>query len=224
MKTEAVSPEAIAAAIRSAANSFKEPISEGCALAIAWHLLNGSTGAVGEVWRPIPDHAGYEASSMGRIRSVTRLESDGRGGQRIRYGKILTEHPARPPRLPYLRVGMQVGGRLVTRSVGRLVCLAFHGRPADGLHAAHLDNDCQNNRPENLAWVSPAENLSHQLIFGTRPLGSQKKLAKLNEDLVRKIRSMARPDFRARKIALALGLGTGAVHGVLVGKTWKHVQ
>lgn len=96
-----------------------------------------------EVWKAIPGHRGYQASSLGRVRSVPRTLRDGRTAG----GVVLTPTPDRDG---YLRV--QLGRRKVGVHVA--VQLAFAGPP----EVRHLDGDHENNRPENLAWGSRVEN------------------------------------------------------------------
>jgi hypothetical protein len=96
-----------------------------------------------ERWKRIPGHPGYEASSLGRVRSVDRTLSDGReaGGMVL----ALTEDKD-----GYLRV--KLGRRLV--GVHTLVALAFHGPP----EVRHVNDDPKDNRPEGLVWGSRKEN------------------------------------------------------------------
>lgn len=96
-----------------------------------------------ERWRPIPGHKGYEASSLGRVRSVPRTLRDGRKAG----GVVLAQQRDRGG---YLTVKLR--GRRVRVNVA--VQLAFAG-PAE---VRHLDGDQENNRPENLAWGSRVEN------------------------------------------------------------------
>jgi hypothetical protein len=92
-----------------------------------------------ERWRPIPGHKGYEASSLGRVRSTERTLRDGRTAG----GVILAQQEDRDG---YRKV--KLGGRTVP--VHTAVLLAFQGRP----EGRHLDGNRTNNAPENLAWGS----------------------------------------------------------------------
>jgi hypothetical protein len=96
-----------------------------------------------ERWRPIPGHKGYEASSLGRVRSVPRTLRDGRAAG----GVVLAQQEDRDG---YLTVKIR-GKRC---RVNILVQRAFAGEP----QVRHLDGDRENNRPENLAWGSGVEN------------------------------------------------------------------
>jgi hypothetical protein len=112
---------------------------------------------VAEEWKPIPTFDGYEASSLGRIRSVDRHLPDGR----FRRGSIL-----KPFQLPngYLQVNL---GANVRGYVHRFVCMAWHGEPFAKAEAAHFDGCKLNNSAENLRWATSAENEQDKRRHGT---------------------------------------------------------
>lgn len=106
-----------------------------------------------EFWRPVRRHPGYEASSLGRVRSVPRTLRDGRqhGGQ------ILA---AAPDKDGYLRV--KLGRKPVPVHVA--VLLAFAGPP----EGRHLNGDHLDNTPGNLAWGSHLDNERDKSWDGNR--------------------------------------------------------
>jgi hypothetical protein len=112
-----------------------------------------------EIWKPIPGYEGiYEASSLGRIRSLNRKEKVKGGCVRFRESKILT--PRRNNlRGGYLELQLCKEGKSRTFKVHRLVMLAFAGEPPEGkTEVDHIDGDRENNRIENLEYVSKKEN------------------------------------------------------------------
>lgn len=112
-----------------------------------------------EEWRPIPGFDGlYEASSLGRVRSVLPHPK----------GRTPALHVLTPAlhRNGYLNVGLRRSGRRVVVGVHRLVCMAFHGLPAAGEEARHLDSDRTNNTAENLAWGTHADNMQDAVAAG----------------------------------------------------------
>lgn len=94
-----------------------------------------------EEWRPVPDHPDYDASSLGRIRSR-------KGG----YPKVMRPH--KHP-LGYMR--LTVDGR--HRSVHQLVAAAWYGPCPEGLEVDHINYERDDNRPENLRYVTREQNL-----------------------------------------------------------------
>lgn len=115
-----------------------------------------------EVWKEIPGYGGvYQASSLGRIRSLPRLSVNGKSLQ----GRILRQSDR--PR-DYRSVNLYPDGRHETRLVHQLVCAAFHGaRPDELPHTRHLDGNPSNNVPENLRWGTGRENSLDSVRHGT---------------------------------------------------------
>lgn len=102
---------------------------------------------------PIPDFDGfYEASNLGRIRSVTRTDPMGR----VRHGKILSLCRKGNG---YMYFTGTVNGRRKNMHVHRAVMSAFCPLSCDKHYEVdHIDCDKQNNRLDNLEWVTPKEN------------------------------------------------------------------
>lgn len=122
-------------------------------------------------YKAIPGFAGaYDVNDRGVVRSLSYM----RAGKLFRRGKPLKlkthVDEGGYVRVSLRRPGMQAnspGGRYKA-GVHRLVALAhINPFPCEDLEVAHLDGDKQNNRVENLAWVSHAENVSMQVIHGT---------------------------------------------------------
>lgn len=98
---------------------------------------------MGETWRKIPGHKGYEASSYANVRSVARTLASGRrvGGKVLKRQLDKDGYPT-----------VKLAGKRVRVSV--IVQLAFAGPP----EVLHLDDDRENCRPSNLRWGSRVEN------------------------------------------------------------------
>lgn len=156
-----------------------------------------------EEWRPVPGFEGqYEVSSLGRVRSWTRVLrlSVATGG--------------------YLNVSLgRAGG---THSVHVLVAAAFLGPKLPGQIVRHLDGTRQNNRVGNLAYGSYRDNSADSLAHGTRPVGELKPNHKL--------KALDLPDIRSRlgkesdsAIARDFGVNAAAIRHIRVGRSWRHV-
>lgn len=169
-----------------------------------------------EVWKPIPIAEGYEASSLGRIRSVTRTISDGR----TFTGRILKPWIAGEG---YLYVDL---GKSLKMGVNRAVAMAFHGMPEDGMEAAHLDGIKANNRQDNLVWATHAENEQHKRLHGTyaRPINfgkpGQKKRgpAPSVHPLAQEIAKRRSDGASLRDLAAAFGMSKSGMACVLKGR------
>lgn len=117
-----------------------------------------------EQWRKIPGYEGaYEASNLGRVRSVDR-EIIGRWGPHLRRGRILREFVDQDG---YLRVAPSLHGKARSVGVHRLVLLAFVGPRPDGYVALHADGNPANNSPSNLSWGTYSDNTFDAVAHGT---------------------------------------------------------
>ena len=117
-----------------------------------------------EEWKDITEFEGYQASNLGRVKSLERI--DARGNKRKE--KIL-----KPQMLNngYYRVALCKNSIVKKYLVHRLVWIAFNGQIPEGYEINHLDEVKSNNRLENLNLVTHKENIN----FGTRTEKCSKK-------------------------------------------------
>ena len=145
--------------------------------------MTDNTNAVAneESWKPIPDIPGYEASTLGRVRSIDReiIYEDGR--KRKYSGQILkqaiNEHG-------YLSVCVRVNKRPTWRKVHRIVAMAHLDSPRDGENIVrHINDEKTDNRVENLAWGTLSDNTQDSLRNGNN-FNSEKTHCKRGHALV----------------------------------------
>jgi hypothetical protein len=114
-----------------------------------------------EQWQPIPQWPGYEASNLGRIRSLDRTATCGRP----LHGRIISQWVLHGKQ--YRMVTLSYDGTYRNALVHRLVLSAFRGLPVAGQQCRHLDGNPTNNHLDNLAWGSGRENTVDQVRHGT---------------------------------------------------------
>ncbi len=120
-----------------------------------------------EEWRQIPDYEGYyEASSLGRIRSVPRLVNTW-NGQRCRNYLIRKTYFTRQG---YLRVGLYLNNIELKYLVHRLIALAFLGECPEGKEVNHIDGVKAHNWVTNLEYVTRSENAKHAFRIGLKKI------------------------------------------------------
>ena len=113
---------------------------------------------VKELWKPLLEYKGIEVSSIGRVRKAANKR---------RKERILTEFPK--DRDGYCRCSVQkLDGTWTSQSVHRLVAKAFIPNIENKQAVNHIDGNRQNNKVENLEWVTPRENVIHSFRFGSR--------------------------------------------------------
>ena len=115
-----------------------------------------------EVWKDIPKYEGvYQASDLGRIRSLDRLVNRGNVVQPIK-GRILKQcnHNG------YLGVSLHKEGRSKSYQVHQLVAMTFLNHKPCGhkIVVDHINNNKQDNNLKNLQLISHRENISKSKI------------------------------------------------------------
>lgn len=110
-----------------------------------------------EEWRPIIGYEGiYEASSLGRLRSLDRRGKDFRKLK----GKILKQSlSGRKGQDYYFVMLVDHDGVAKNKKTHRLVYEAFNGHIFSGKVIDHIDGDRFNNRADNLQCITQRENV-----------------------------------------------------------------
>lgn len=140
-----------------------------------------------ELWAPLPQFEGrYEISTHGRVRILRGHPRD--------VGRIMRQQRDKYGYAHVFLVPPPVVGK-IGRSRRRVfvhvaVAAVFLGPRPKGFHAAHLDGDAMNPCLENIAYVTPAENLRHRIVHGTVPdcRGERSFRAKLSNQQAAEIR------------------------------------
>lgn len=126
-----------------------------------------------ETWKEIPGYEGlYEASDKGNVRSLPRkirsygkLKKVGDLSEKEIYhhnpSKVLSQSESSDG---YMRCILSINGKKKMARVHRLVAKAFVDNENNNPVVNHIDENKKNNTPENLEWVTVAQNNA----YGTR--------------------------------------------------------
>ena len=117
-----------------------------------------------EIWKPYSEFWFLEDSSWGRVRTLDRMVPTSRGnGKRLVRGRILKQCYNKGG---YLYVSFSVNGKVVNRSVHRLIAQTFIPNPDNLPEVNHLDNNPSNNNVSNLEWCTPEYNIEYREKYG----------------------------------------------------------
>lgn len=117
-----------------------------------------------EIWKDIEGYEGtYQVSNLGRVRSLDRYITKPHPKtytptQYFQRGQIVITHPLRNE---YINVMLKKNGKIKNQLVHRLVAKAFVPGYFDGADVNHKDFNRQNNRVNNLEWVTRRDNLKY---------------------------------------------------------------
>lgn len=168
--------------------------------------------------REIAGFPGYRIFEDGRVQSCRPRNGHGPLLDEWRELKSCLDSTGR-----YLIVGLSQGSSVKTRYVHQIVAEAFLGPRPEGCVCRHLNDIKKDNRRENLAWGTPADNLADAIRNRVHSFGSRQGRAKLSEADIPVIRKMIAEGSKPTAIAGLFGVSHAAIYFVAQGKTWSHV-
>ena len=164
-----------------------------------------------EEWRSIPGYPEYEASSLGRIRSLKSGKA-----------RIIKQHSHCKG---YLRAALKnENGKYHCICSHRYIALAFIPNPEGLPEVNHKNGKKADNRPENLEWVTSSYNHLHAY----RVLGKQ-SAAKGNHDSRKarltptEVRIIRTSQLGLSELADYFGVSQSTIFNVRKGRTYKYV-
>lgn len=116
-----------------------------------------------ELWKDIPNYEGlYQASNLGRIKSVAKVTHNDFHGDRVWKERILKPKGCKDFNICGYRVSLWKNGKHKDFLVARLVCTTWHENLIDTkMTVNHKDGNRLNNRIDNLEWLSLGDNIRH---------------------------------------------------------------
>ena len=167
------------------------------------------------IYKDIPNYEGiYQVSNTGIVRRLKHWVAN--SGLQNATGYFVPEMILKQQldTKGYYQVSLSKEGKVKAWSVHRLVMLAFVGELPAGMETRHLNSDKLDNRLENLAYGTKAENMQDAVKVGTLVFSR----SKLTQEDVMAIASDTRSN---REIAKAFCCHVGTVQAIKTRKSFK---
>lgn len=180
-----------------------------------------------EIWKPINGYEqSYEVSNFGNVRSLDREIIINNKVWRLK-GKQLKK---RIESHGYLAVVLFSGSKRNSQKIHRLVANAFIDNPYNKNEVNHINLIKDDNRVENLEWVTRKENMQHASslgkLGGTKGMfvGSKSVRSKVKEEDVIQMRKLKEEGFSSNQIQKMFpNLGARHIRDILNRIYWKHI-
>lgn len=162
-----------------------------------------------EKWRIVPSIPVLEASSLGRVR-------------RIETGRVLLGSESK--KTDYCQIGLSYNSKKIGPLVHRLITEAWLGACPKGMQVNHINGKKNDNRLENLEYMTPSQNKKHAFRIGLESaVGENNGRAKLTEHEVLEIRGLAKSGMDYKNIASLFSISFQHTHSIIHRKFWKHI-
>ncbi len=158
-----------------------------------------------EIWKDIEGYIGlYQVSNLGRVKSKRGVLKS----QKSNVG--------------YLRYALWKGNKSKNFSSHRLVAKAFILNPEGKKEVNHIDGNKNNNKVDNLQWITSSENQRHAFDTGLQVSikGSKHYNTKLTEEDVLDIRASNQ---RQKELAHQYKISRATIGDITYRRTWKHI-
>lgn len=173
-----------------------------------------------EIWKPIPGYEGlYEASCLGRIRSLPRITVSKCNRNVAVKGGIL--RPFYGTTSNYYQVQLCKQGILRKHLVHRLVAQVFLSDWNADLEVNHIDGNRLNNRSDNLEMCTRQQNIDHSIKHNLkRDYGEHHVHAKLTNRQANIIRVWHRWGIRQNDLAAMFRVSKQAICDIVHNRTY----
>lgn len=172
-----------------------------------------------EEWRPVLGFEGfYEASNLGKVKSISRLVPFGKAGNK-RLIKGSEVKPILGSR-GYPVVNLTRSGKRRQLFLHKVILEAFRGERPEGMESCHNNGDRLDARLENLRWDTRSGNHKDKKKHGTWQVGEKANNAKLTNEIVLEIRKRGiGPSQAAREY----GFSKSHAKRLIRGDVWRHL-
>lgn len=157
-----------------------------------------------EIWQTISGHPSYEVSSFGRVRHAKR------GIRKPDYVK------------GYVRYSLHIGDGRYFRDMGHaFVAKAFIGPRPENMQINHINGIKDDNRLENLEYVTPKENAYHAIhVLGKLRSKSNNSNSRVSAEGREVIHTLRFQQWSLPKLAKAFNVSESTIQAILKEKLY----
>ncbi len=126
----------------------------------------------------------------------------------------------------YLQISISNNGKAKSILVHRLIAETFIPNPQKKIEVNHKNGIKNDNRVENLEWVTHKENIKHAYAIGLSigNIGKNHPLAKLNEKQVLEIRKLYfTKKYTLKVLGKMFNVSIPQISSIINNKSWKHI-
>lgn len=171
-----------------------------------------------EIWKDVVGYEGiYKVSNIGRIKRLLKFRK-----YRDCNFKILS--PVKDKDGYYRTAFTDINKKTKNITIHRIVAKTFIENPSNKKCVNHINGIKDDNRVDNLEWVTVLENNLHAIKLGLKkPLkGENHNLVKINTEQVNNIRyEWSTGNFKQKEIALKYGLQQSQISRIVNYVRWR---
>ena len=124
----------------------------------------------------------------------------------------------------YVLVRLFINKTATSKHVHRILAECFLERPVGSVEVDHINTVRDDNRLENLRWVTKEQNIQHSYDSGNRNVTGEKNAnCKTNESTVREICEQLSLGIKPSQIR-DMGYNYSLVRAIKTKKNWKHIS
>jgi len=175
-----------------------------------------------EVWKDIKGYEGhYQVSDLSRVKSLSRVVKSRVGVFGTKKEIILKTFKNGDG---YLKYKLCINGKEKSVISHRLVANEFLENPFNKPQVNHKNGIKDDNRVDNLEWVTSSENVIHSLANNLKipQKGSEHGMSKLTEKEVLEIRAIGRTK-TLKEVGKMYNVDMSLISLILLNKIWNHV-